>query len=54
MENVAKHIVGTKDLLLSVWEDLCFHQVVQDPQRTQWEESGLWLLFLGEKYFLYQ
>lgn len=40
MENVTKHIVGTKDLLLSVWEDLCFHQVVQDPQRTQRSQAS--------------
>lgn len=33
-ENVARHITGTKDLLLSVWEDLYFHQVVQDPQKA--------------------
>lgn len=51
MENVARHIVGTKALLLSVvWEDLCFHQIAQDPQRAPRGIKLLTVIFRGETF----
>lgn len=51
MENVARHIVGTKALLLSVvWEDLCFHQIAQDPQRAPRGIKLLTVIFRGKTF----